>query len=42
MSDGGTVWSLDLGDALTGEMCHAAGTIFLGTADGRVVALGAE
>jgi len=42
MADGGTVWSLDLGGALTGAMCHTSGLIFLGTADGRLLALEAK
>ena len=39
MADGGTVWSLDLESAITGGMSHFSGVIYLGTADGRVIAL---
>ena len=40
MADGGTVWSLDVGGAATGQMCQTDSGIVLGTADGRIIGLG--
>ena len=42
MADGGTVWSLDVGGAATGQMCQTDSGIVLGTADGRIIGLGAR
>ena len=40
MADGGTVWSIDVGGAATGQMCPTASGVVLGTADGRIIGLG--
>ena len=42
MADGGTVWSLDVGGAATGQMCQTDSGIVLGTADGRIIGLGRD